>query len=168
MYSGALSSTFSMHILSLWQEDMFWGSEQQETPDVKWLWMTGRMQQCKPQTAWKHRESTALKRKQRIDWLCNLKCSFSFYLIEFHYVRHVVLLLQLLLPLEQRVHTVVTATDFLIILLLQHGRDAAQAANAASPGAHPAAAPSCWGWLGMNRASSYTQGLSGPTDQLFC
>lgn len=32
MYSGAFSSTFSMHILSLWQEAMFWANEQQETP----------------------------------------------------------------------------------------------------------------------------------------
>lgn len=37
MYSGALSSTFSMHILSLWQEDKFWESEQQETPKDKTL-----------------------------------------------------------------------------------------------------------------------------------
>lgn len=91
-----------------------------------------------------------------------------FYLVQFHYIWHVVLLFQLMLPLQQCVHTVVTAANLLVVLFLQHGSNAAQAADAASPGAHPAAANSCWGWLGMNRASRYAQGLSCPTDQLFC
>lgn len=79
-----------------------------------------------------------------------------------------VLLLQLLLPLQQCVHAVVTAADLLVVLLLQHGGDAAQATDAAPPGAHPAAAASCWGRLGVTGASGHTQGLSSPADELLC
>ena len=78
-----------------------------------------------------------------------------------------ILLFQLLLPLQQRVHTVVTTANLLIILFLQHGGNAAQAADAAPPGAHPAAATSCWGRLGLTWASRHTQGLPGSTGQLF-
>lgn len=79
-----------------------------------------------------------------------------------------ILLFQLLLSLQQCVHTVVTAANLLVILFLQHGGNAAQAADAASPGAHPTAATSCWGRLSLNGATRYTQGLSCPTDELFC
>lgn len=88
----------------------------------------------------------------------------SFYLIEFDDVWHVVLLLQLLLPLQQRVHAVVTAADLLVVLLLQHGGDAAQAADAAPPGAHPAAAAPCWRRLGVTGASGHAQGLPSAAD----
>ena len=67
-------------------------------------------------------------------------CPLSVYLVQFHYIRHMVLLLQLLLPLQKRVHAVVAAANLLLVLFLQHGGNAAQATDAASPGAHPAAA----------------------------
>lgn len=89
-------------------------------------------------------------------------------LIKFHNIRHVVPLFQLLLSLQQRVHAVVTAADLLVVLLLQHGGDAAQAADAASPGAHPTVPPPYLGRMGMNGASKYTEVKSSPADQLFC
>lgn len=94
-----------------------------------------------------------------------------FYLIQFDNVWHVVLLFQLLLSFEQLVHAVVTAANLLIVLLLQHGSNAAEAAEAASPGAHPAAAVAAASrreWLGMNGASSYAECLSCPTYKFFC
>lgn len=79
------------------------------------------------------------------------------------------LLAQLLLPLHQGVHAVVAAADLLVVLLLQHGRDAAQTADAAPPGAHATAADPCWQRLGVTgRTSMDTQSFSGPVDQLLC
>lgn len=92
----------------------------------------------------------------------------SSYLIEFDDVWHVVLLFQLLLPLQQRVHAVVTAADLLVVLLLQHGGDTAQAADAAPPGAHPAGAAPCCRRLGVTGASRHAQGLPSPADELLC
>lgn len=91
------------------------------------------------------------------------------YLIELDDVRHVVLLLQFLLSPHQGVHAVAAATDPLVVLLFQHGGDTAQAADAASPGAHSAdAAPTapCWRGLRLARAAWNTQGLPCPTGQL--
>lgn len=87
-------------------------------------------------------------------------------LIKFDYIRHVVFLVQLLLPLKQRVHAVVTAANLLVVLFLQHGGDAAQAADAAPPRPHPTAATPCWRRLGLTGASGYAQGLSCPRNQL--
>lgn len=79
-----------------------------------------------------------------------------------------VLLFQLLLPLQKCVHTVVTAANLLVVLFLQHGGYAAQAADAASPRAHPAAATSCRGRLGLTGTSRYAQSFSSPIDELLC
>ena len=55
------------------------------------------------------------------------------YLIEFDNVWHVVLLLQLLLAFQQRIHAVVAAADAVVVPLVQHGADRTQAADAAAP-----------------------------------
>lgn len=92
----------------------------------------------------------------------------SFYLIQFDNIWYMVFLFQLLLSFEQLVHAVVTTANLLIILLLQHGSNTAEAADAAPPGAHPTAAASWCDWLGMDRASSYAEGLSCPANQFLC
>lgn len=97
------------------------------------------------------------------------KDASSFYLIQFDNIWNMVLLFQLLLYFEQLVHAMVTTANLLIVLLLQHGRNAAEAAEAASPGAEPTAAAASWRErLGMNGASCYAVGLSCPTAQFFC
>lgn len=53
------------------------------------------------------------------------KGASSFYLIQFDNIWHMVLLFQLLLSFEQLVHAVVTTANLLIVLLLQHGSNAA-------------------------------------------
>lgn len=97
------------------------------------------------------------------------KDASSFYLIQFDNIWNMVLLFQLLLYFEQLVHAMVTTANLLIVLLLQHGSNAAEAAEAASPGAEPTAAAASWcERLGMNGASSYAVGFSCPTAQFFC
>lgn len=78
----------------------------------------------------------------RKDTAAFLKGASSFYLIQFDNIWHMVLLFQLLLSFEQLVHAVVTTANLLVVLLLQHGSNAAQATDAASPGAHPTVAAS--------------------------
>lgn len=106
--------------------------------------------------------------KKHNKWLLLIVIFFT-NLIKFHYIGHMVFFFQLLLPLQQCVHAVVAAADLLVVLFFQHGGHTAEAADAASPGAHTtAAATSCWGRLTLTRASGHTQGLTGPINQLFC
>lgn len=144
IYSRAFSSTFSMHILSLWQEDKDCEPEAKKTQ-----WMSERRQQGKLRD--------------------NLpQCKHSTYVIKFHYVWNMILLLQFLLPLQQRVHAVVTAADLFVVLLFQDGGHAAQAGDAAPSRAHPAASAPGWWRLGLTEASRHAQGLSSPINELLC
>lgn len=87
-------------------------------------------------------------------------------LVEPDDVGHMLLLLQPLLSPQQGLHAVPAAAHALLILLLQHGAHAAQAADATAPRALRAA--TCWRPLGLARAARGAQSLPGAAGQLVC